>query len=74
LLGHVAALPSGRQQRVAGFVVQADAPYAAASGRTCRTLTIEQAGATPARNRVACTDGKRWFFVPNVFGLDGTED
>lgn len=38
---------------------QAGAVYLAASGRTCRSLTL--AGAA----KVACRDDERWFFVPN---------
>ncbi|HEU5076601.1 MAG TPA: DVU3141 family protein [Polyangiaceae bacterium] len=61
-------LPVAEARPVDTLSVVADAPYAAASGKTCRRLTL-----TPleppktSRTRLACKDGDRWAFVPSVF-------
>ena len=49
-------------------VVTAGPPYHAASARICRSLTVQQKGREGAASRLACTDGKAWFFVPDVLG------
>ncbi len=67
VLGRLAVLPSGKHERVGGATVMAEAPYTAASGRTCRALRLTQAPTQAARRRLACSDGKAWFFVPDVF-------
>jgi hypothetical protein len=66
LLGELGKLPSGTPQRVGDASVVAEEPYVAASGRTCRALSITTSRA--ALHRLACGDGKTWFFVPDVFG------
>ena len=71
LLVEVPSLPSGTPRRVGGATVVADAAYAAASGRACRVLHITEAS-TKVMSRLACSDGKSWFFVPDVFGASGT--
>lgn len=73
LLEKVAGLRNDRAEQVGGLSVVAEAPYAAASGRTCRALSLKQAGASNGMSRVACTDGKQWFFVPDVFGANEEE-
>lgn len=52
-----------------GAIVSAAAPYHAASGRTCRSLTITNADRS-ARSRLACREDAAWFFVPQVFRAD----
>jgi hypothetical protein len=52
-----------------GAIVSAAAPYHAASGRTCRSLTITGADHT-AHSRLACREDAAWFFVPQVFQTD----
>lgn len=71
LLGKVPSLPSGVVTRVGSDSVSAEEPYTAASGRTCRALTITPAASRNATHRLACTDGRTWFFVPDVFGSEG---
>jgi len=57
--------PAGQAWAVGGVSVTAEAAYAAASGRHCRSVTFARgAGAT---TRLACHDGARWFYVPDVF-------
>jgi hypothetical protein len=74
LLARVGSLPSGSAQQLAGLSVIAEPAYAAASGHTCRALSITQSNPAAQRQRIACTDGKNWFFVPDVFGAgDGQE-
>jgi len=68
LLQALPSLRSGAAQRVGDVTLMADAPYAAASGRTCRTLHVTTSQKAPASGRLACSDGKSWFFVPDVFG------
>lgn len=67
LLSQLATLPSGTARRVGAATVLAGEPYAAASGRTCRALHLKVANAQRERKRVACSNGKAWFFVPDVF-------
>ena len=61
-------LPPAQARSIEGLNVVADAPYSAASGKTCRRLTL-----TPlkppktSRTRLACRDGAAWGFVPSVF-------
>jgi hypothetical protein len=45
--------------------VVADGAYTAASGRTCRALTMGTAGKNA--RRLACHNGGSWYFVPDVF-------
>lgn len=66
ILRQVPALREGSPLRVGDATVVADAVYASASGRTCRALHVADAvGRT--RDRLVCSDGVRWFFVPDVF-------
>jgi len=67
LLRQLTKLPSGAPQRVGDATVVAEPAYEAASGQTCRALHVTIANAA-ARHRLACSDGKAWFFVPDVFG------
>jgi hypothetical protein len=73
LLKELPSLPSGTPQRVAGASVVADAPYTSASGRSCRAMHVTTQRAGRATPRLACTDGKAWFFVPDVFGNSSSE-
>lgn len=68
LLARVGSLPSGSAQQLSGLNVIAEPAYAAASGHTCRALSITPSSPSMERHRIACTDGKNWFFVPDVFG------
>ena len=54
---------------IGGAIVSAAAPYHAASGRTCRSLTITSADRS-ASSRLACREDAEWFFVPQVFQPD----
>jgi len=72
LLRQLAKLPSGAPQRVGDALVVAEPAYQAASGQTCRALHVTQAKAS-ALHRLACSDGKTWFFVPDVFGSNVPE-
>lgn len=67
LLVEVSHMPTGTRQRVGELDVTAAAPYSAASGRTCRPLELATGGKLD--RRLACTDGRDWFFVPKVFGV-----
>jgi hypothetical protein len=60
-------LPTGAPRHVDAVDVMADAPYTAASGRTCRALALSAGKDADASHRLACTDGSGWFFVPDVF-------
>jgi hypothetical protein len=75
ILQHAGTLPAGVPRSLGGATVVAGAAYnSAASGRICRTLRIGPAtqSAKPLQSsqRLACTDGQAWFFVPDVLGLD----
>lgn len=72
LLRQLPNLPSSTPQRVGEAMVVAEPAYQAASGQTCRALHMTQANAS-ARHRLACSDGRTWFFVPDVFGSNTQE-
>lgn len=74
LLEQLSGLPSGTPQRVGSATVVAESPYAAASGRSCRALHLTAASTKSPINRLACSDGRSWFFVPDVFGDDGSAE
>lgn len=67
VLAQLPRLPAGMPQTVRGTRVVADEPYEAASGRRCRALRLQERTQGEIE-RLACTNGKEWFFVPNVFG------
>jgi len=71
VLSRVAGLPNDTASRVGEASVIAEAPYTAASGRSCRALHITSGASRQPLHRVACTDGGTWFFVPDVFGAPG---
>jgi hypothetical protein len=73
LLQSISQLPAGRAQRIGDDLVVADAAYAAASGRTCRALRLTAGKTGKTSHRVACNGGGTWFFVPDVFGGNGTD-
>lgn len=68
VLDRIATLPSGSATRIGDATVSAEAPYAAASARNCRALNITSSASRQAVHRVACNDGRAWFFVPDIFG------
>jgi hypothetical protein len=68
LLEALGQMPAGTEQKVGSLSVVADRPYHAASGRVCRRVTIASAAPqAESGTRLACSDGKSWFFVPDVF-------
>jgi hypothetical protein len=69
LLTRIDDLPSDEPVSVGGQVFVAGEPYAAASGRTCRTIThgSEPSASGHGTVRLACEDGPSWVFVPDVF-------
>jgi hypothetical protein len=71
VLSRVAGLPSGIATRIGDATVNAEAPYAAASARSCRALHITLSASQQTLRRVACNDGRVWFFVPDIFGTPG---
>ena len=73
LLGRLSTLPSGTEQRMGDSVVVAEAPYDAASGRTCRALHVASPQTHVKSHRLACRKGNAWFFVPDVFGANSVQ-
>jgi hypothetical protein len=67
LLAELPKLPSDAPRQIGRSTVVADPPYQAASGRTCRALHLTPAQKSDATLRLVCSDGKTWFFVPDVF-------
>ncbi len=68
ILTRVATLPSGRAAQLdAETQVIAEAAYQAASGRTCRAIRVTTKARQVVTDRLACSDGDAWFFVPDVF-------
>jgi hypothetical protein len=72
ILHRLQQLPSGAPQHVGNVTVLAEQPYHAASGQTCRPVHVTEAKSA-ARHRLACSDGKSWFFVPDIFGNNSAE-
>jgi hypothetical protein len=68
VLKAVSSLPTGAPSRVGGATVVAEAAYTAASGRTCRSLSISNPPVGQSVHRLACANGGSWFFAPDVFG------
>lgn len=68
LLEALPRLAQGQEQRVAEARVVAEAPYASASGKTCRAVHFLSGQRRGETHRLACSDGKAWFFVPDVLG------
>lgn len=68
LLTKLDSLPSGTLTRVASLEVLASRSFDAASGRTCRQLQWQDSKAanSAAQTRLACNEGKRWYYVPEV--------
>ncbi|HWN71482.1 MAG TPA: DVU3141 family protein [Haliangium sp.] len=72
LLRRLPELPAEQPVAIHDATVIARAPYFAASGRTCRALTIEASG-SPSRARLACREDGSWFFVPQIFRSEATD-
>lgn len=73
LLSQVSAFPSGALRQLGATSVVAEDPYQAASGRVCRALRLTREKSQQIV-RLACNDGKSWFFVPDVFAGAPTPD
>lgn len=69
ILQRLPALAPEQPVTIEGAMVSAAAPYHAASGRTCRFLTITSADRS-SRSRLACHEDAAWFFVPSIFQSD----
>jgi len=68
VLERLADMPPSKSQRIGELAVLAEAPYTAASGKTCRRVTLTKAAAPrSSRTRLACSDGEAWQYVPDVF-------
>ena len=75
ILKRLDELEANAEETIDGHVVVAGAPYSAASGRTCRMVTIRaSARARESRSRLACVVDSVWAFVPEVLRLPGAED
>lgn len=70
LLRQLSGLPNGKAQRVGDATIVAEPLYHAASGRSCRALSVTPSAKQQATHRLACSDGQSWFFVPDVFGAN----
>ena len=68
VLAELERLPPAQERTIDSLSVVADAPYAAASGKTCRRLTMtSRKPPKTSRTRLACRNGDSWGFVPSVF-------
>lgn len=65
ILERVADLPVNVREKVGDRTLTASRTYHAASGYSCRTVTIEDA--QEQVHRLACGDDDGWFFVPDVY-------
>ena len=71
LLGQLSAWPDGATRRLGDATVIAQASYFAASGQTCRAVHLTPGQGRVSVDRLACCEGQKWFFVPDVFGGEG---
>ena len=71
ILSEIASMKSGEKGAVDGTVFVIGEAYSSASGLNCKSVVIND-GTTGTGNvgRVACDDGRAWFFVKNVFEAD----
>jgi len=70
VLEQLPELVPGKRVTIGSLTVVAERPYPAASGRTCRSVTLTASGQKRSpRPRLACSEGGsgEWFFVPDVF-------
>ena len=68
VLAALDAWPPAGRKTIDALEVIAEAPYAAASGKTCRRLIITTTRPPKSsKTRLACQNGERWGFVPSVF-------
>jgi hypothetical protein len=74
LLSVLPELEAGVRVEVAGGQVIAERAYAAASGRSCRSLLITPPDAGLSRSRLACLVDGAWAFVPDVIAPAGPAD
>lgn len=65
LLARVRVLPTNVKEKVGSRTVSAAQAYHAASGYSCRNVTIEEGG--ERTQRLACGDESGWFFVPDIY-------
>jgi hypothetical protein len=70
ILAQLGQLPPGSRRALGDGSVVAEPAYHAASGRLCRALQMTEPGQRKVRQRLACSDGRQWFFVPDVLGLE----
>ena len=68
VLAVLGELVPGKTRTIGELSVVADAPYYAASGKTCRGVTLTSANPPKhSRTRLACKNGEAWYFAPSVF-------
>ncbi|MFW6067625.1 MAG: DVU3141 family protein [Myxococcota bacterium] len=73
LLARLPQVPVNEPVNLGGQVFVADEPYHAASGRTCRPVTVRSAaGDARARVKLACEERGSWVFVPDPFDGSAT--
>lgn len=65
LLARMESIPVSEPVTFAGQTFLVDAPYAAASGRSCRSVRVE--GGRDVELKLACEEDAGWVFVPDVF-------
>jgi len=66
ILKQLSGLTADQQATIGGRTIVAGAPYSAASGRTCRSVSVNAGANAPARDHLACKIGEAWSFVPDV--------
>jgi hypothetical protein len=68
VLAAVPTMSSDQPRQIGGATVVAEPAYAAASGRTCRSVSVRPSAKLEASRHLVCNDGSSWFFAPDVFG------
>lgn len=66
ILEQLARLPADKPTTVAGRSVTAGTAYTAASGRDCRSISVQASGVAAGKALLACKFSKGWSYVPDV--------
>lgn len=74
ILSELPIMQSGESGATGNVVFKAGYLYSSAAGLTCKTVTLSKSfDVSDTKNRVACDNGKNWFFISDVFQADDNE-
>lgn len=74
VLAAAPTMPSDLPRQIGEATVVAEPAYAAASGRTCRSVSVRPSAKLESSRHLVCNDGATWFFAPDVFAGSGPKE